>query len=180
MANGAGLIIQVSEISAQTMRARNALDQLCRRFDLGPYIVVSRIRIASGGARAGGTLLTLDAASAADPDLLLAEFLHRQMLFRLGESPAAAEQAVGDLAAAFPELAESVAGTIPDAPQAYRILAAAALELAALTRLVGAEEAAELVRSHAALRPLYRLLLRNAAAISEILTKRGLAVPDAG
>lgn len=55
-------------------------------------------------------------------------------------------------------------------------MAAAWLELEAMLRFFAPEDAEDTLRSHDAARPVYRLVIRNRAAIGEIMEAHGLAL----
>jgi hypothetical protein len=179
--NRAGLVIQLGEISPEALRTRAALDALCVRFDLAPYVQSVRLRIEKGAQPRLRPIATLGTASSGDPHLLLAEFLSLQMEALLAGRPEPAAAAAAALATRFPELRAAMGAAAPSDPLApYRALAVAALELAALSRLLGAEEGGEIVRAHDAQRPLYRFLLRNEKAVGDVMTAAGLRLPESG
>jgi len=177
VANAAGLTIQLGEISPETLRAHAALDRLCRTLDLSPYIFTTRVRIERDAASRSHPMLTLGAASASDPHLLLAEFLHQQMRWYLAGRGDRVANAGAAFATMFPTLAGDAAEATRPGSGIYRILAAAFLEHAALSRLIGADDAEDAVRSHASFRAVYRVLLRNSAAIAAVMEENELAPP---
>jgi hypothetical protein len=176
MANKAGLIIQVTRLAPETIKAHALLDSLCARYDVAPFVFTKRVRIDPGGAAKPHPVLTLGTDNIGDPPLFLAEFFSQQMHWFLAARGEAASQAVAALEAGFPdfhgqnrELAESPAAL-------FRLVAAAWLELQAMRRFFGEDDVEDALRSHDTARPVYRLVLRHEEAIGAIMEAHGLTL----
>jgi hypothetical protein len=176
MANNAGLIVQVTRLAPEAIKAHALLEELCRRYDLAPFVFTRRVRIEPGGSAAPTPILTLGTASVGDPPRFLAEFLAQQMDWYLRARAEAAAAAAAALAAAYPDFWPQNQALAPNAAALYRRLAAAWLELRAMERFLDRDDAEDALRSHDEARPVYRLMLRHRGAIGAIIEAHGLAL----
>jgi hypothetical protein len=170
------LIVQVTRLAPEAVKAHALLDQLCKRYDLAPFFFTQRVRIEPGGTAKATPILTLGTASLADPPRFLAEFLGQQMQWFLRARDEAAARASAALEAAFPDFWPQNRELAPEAATLYRRLAAAWLELQAMLRFFDPDDAEDVLRSHDDGRPIYRLMLRKRAAIANIMQAHGLVL----
>lgn len=176
MADRSGLIVQVARLAPEAIKAHTLLESLCARYDVTPFFFTRRVRIDPDGEARPRPVLTLGTGSLRDPPRFLAEFLGQQMEWFLAAREEAAKAAAAALAAAFPEF-HAQNPELAETPAAlFRRVAAAWLELEAMLRFFAPEDAEDTLRSHDAARPVYRLVIRNRAAIGEIMEAHGLAL----
>jgi hypothetical protein len=176
MGNRAGLIIQVTRLAPEAIKAHALLDSLCARYDVTPFVFTQRVRIEPGGRASAGAVLTLGTQSLGDPPRFLAEFLGQQMRWFLAAREDAVGGAVAALEASFPEF-HAQNRELAERPAAlFRMVAAAWLELQAMLRFFDPDDVEDVLRSHDGARPVYRLVLRNRAAIGSIMEAHGLAI----
>jgi hypothetical protein len=176
VANRAGLIIQVARLAPETIKAHALLDSLCARYDVTPFVFTQRVRIEPGGAVRSGAVLTLGTQSIGDPPRFLAEFLGQQMRWFLAAREAALGAAVAALETSFPDFHAQNRELADHPASLFRMVAAAWLELQAMLRFFDSDDVEDVLRSHDAARPVYRLVLRNRAAIGRIMEEHGLAI----
>jgi hypothetical protein len=176
MPNQAGLIIQVTRLAPEAIKAHGLLDKLCARYDLTPFVFTQRIRIEPGGPARPRPVLTLGTGSIGDPPRFLAEFLFQQMQWFLAAREAAAGEAAAALETSFPDFYDQNRELAERPAALFRMVAAAWLELQAMLRFFDAEDVEDALRSHDAARPVYRLVLRHRAAIGKIMELHGLAL----
>jgi hypothetical protein len=174
MSNKAGLLVQVTRLTPEAIKAHGLLNDLCARYDLTPFVFTQRIRIDPSGETKPRPVLTLGTGNVADPPLFLAEFLAQQIQWFLAGRNEAADRAIGALERRFPDF-YTQNPQLSDRPATlYRRLAAAWLEFEAMRRFFGEDDVDDVLRSHSEGRPVYRLMLRNRAAIGNVMIEHGL------
>jgi len=176
MSNKAGLVVQVTRLAPEALKAHALLNDLCARYDVGPFIFTTRVRIDPGGVARPRPVLTLGTDSIDDPPRFLAEFLGQQILWFLAGRPVETGRAATALKARFPEFYQQNPELESNEAALYHRVAAAWLEMRALGRFFSTDEVEDILRSHNEARPVYRMMLRNRSAIGEIVEESGLAL----
>jgi hypothetical protein len=174
MSNKAGFLVQVTRLAPEAIKAHSLLNDLCSRYDLTPFAFTQRIRIDPGGESRARPVLTLGTGNVADPPLFLAEFLAQQIEWFLAGRNEAADRAAGALEGKFPHFYAQNPQLADRPTTLYRRLAAAWLEFEAMRRFFSEDEVDDVLRSHDEDRPVYRMMLRNRAAIADVMIEHGL------
>jgi len=159
-------------------QAREQLQRLLAEYDLDPWIVTTRIRIAAGEIPHSHPILTLNTKYLDDDLRQLATFLHEQMHWHEESDAhkAAVDHAIEDLRARYPNPPSHEEIGTRSEYSTYLHLVVNGLTFDALRHLLGEQEARTLTDENNIYRWVNQRVLDDTAAIGAILDDHGLRI----
>ena len=159
-------------------QAREQLQRLLAEYDLDPWIVTTRIRIAAGEIPHSHPILTLNTKYLDDDLRQLATFLHEQMHWyeESDAHEAAVDRAIEDLRVRYPNPPSHEEIGTRSEYSTYLHLVVNWLTFDALRHLLGDEEARTLTDGNNIYRWVNQRVLDDTAAIGAILDDHGLRI----
>ncbi|NBB75282.1 MAG: hypothetical protein GVY35_16675 [Bacteroidetes bacterium] len=159
-------------------QAREQLQRLLSEYDLDPWIVTTRIRIAAGEIPHSHPILTLNTKYLDDDLRQLATFLHEQMHWyeSADAREAAVDRAIEDLRQRYPNPPDHEAIGTRSAYSTYLHLMVNGLTFDALRHLLGEAEARTLTNENPIYRWVNQRVLDDTEAIRAILDAHGLII----
>ena len=172
--------IELAETTPTTLRAERVLRELLARYDLRAYAFTRKVRIESGVIPHSHPILTLNTRSLDDPERWLAQYLHEQIHWFLSAREAATQQAIAAFKQRYPDLPSGRDQVARNAYSTYLHFAVNWLELKALRHYLGAARAERILSTQPFYRWVYAAVIRDEAAIAEIMRQHGLVIdPEA-
>jgi hypothetical protein len=159
-------------------QARQQLQRLLATYDLDPWIVTTRIRIAAGEIPHSHPILTLNTKYRDDDLRQLATFLHEQMHWyeESDEHEAAVDRAIEDLRQMYPNPPDHEEIGTRSEYSTYLHLVVNWLTFDALRHLLGEQMARTLTDENRIYRWVNQRVLEDTAAIRVILDEHGLRI----
>jgi len=159
-------------------QAREQLQRLLAEYDLDPWIVTTRIRIAAGEIPHSHPILTLNTKYLDDDLRQLATFLHEQMHWyeESDAHEAAVDRAIEDLRVRYPNPPSHEEIGTRSEYSTYLHLVVNGLTFDALRHLLGEAEARMLTNENPIYRWVNQRVLDDTEAIRAILDAHGLII----
>ncbi len=171
-----GIDIELAVTSPKTLMAESILRDLLARYDLRAYAFTKKVRIETGVIPRSHPVLTLNTRSLDDPERWLAQYLHEQIHWFLSARYPSVRQAIAAFEERYPSL-PTERGQIARSPHStYLHLAVNWLELMALRHHLGAARAEEILSTQPFYRWIYATVIRDEAAIAEIMRRHDLVI----
>ena len=175
----AAVSIELASGTALEKAGEAQLHRILARYDLQSLIFTRRVRIESRVIPHSHPVVTLNTRHMDDDELQLATFLHEQVHWYCNGKDEEVEHAIAELRDVYPEVPVGGQQGAPDEYSVYLHLIVNSLELDALKRVLGSEQARAVIGRKDYYLWIYDKVLREQAKIRPILTKYGLRLPAA-
>lgn len=172
--------IHLAGVHEREVEVAKELIAISRKYDLRPWLFTRRVQIESGVIPHSHPTLTLHTLHVADPEKLLAVFLHEQIHWFLTspEKRDAKEAALSQLREMYPRVPQSQDGGAADEESTYLHLLVNWLEFDALRQLLGIDKARQVVEEKNVYEWIYGKVLKNNQELESIVEKHGLRIAN--
>jgi hypothetical protein len=171
------IMIELSKNTPREQLTKQTLEQLLASFDLKKYTFTRKVVIEQGATNHAFPTLTLNAAFASSPDLLLSSFLHEQLHWHLRNRDTDQRAAIGELRNLYPKIPVGLPASAESAYSTYGHLVDCYLEILADRELLGAERTDALIRAKPWYTWIYQTVLTDEKLISGVVARHQLRVP---
>jgi len=172
--------IHLAGATEREEKVAEVLVGLSHKHDLSPWVFTNRVRIETGVIPHSHPILTLHTRHVADPDQLLALFLHEQIHWFLGrpENIEAQEAALSEFREMYPRVPHSRDGGAADKESTYLHLLVNWLEFDAVSQLLGIDKAQEVMEEKAVYQWIYGRVIKDNKELESIVKRHGLKIAD--
>jgi len=169
-------VVRVRHDTAAEQRTRSALLDLLSTFDLAPWTFTDELVIDEQAWPHSHPVLTLDAAGADDPEMLLAAFVHEQLHWFEEQHAQRRDTFVEATVAHYPDVPRARPEGAGDEGSTRLHLLVCHLELRVLETLLGSASAERLMTrlSEHHYRWIYRTVLRDRYVLAGLVERYGL------
>jgi hypothetical protein len=179
------LSIELANNSPNEQRAREQLERLLNEYDLSRWIFTKKIRIEQFVQPHSHPVLTLNTRSLMNDRRVLANFVHEQIHWFLNGKSGDTNKAIASLKRLYPDAPDAPAkGGAANSQSTYLHLVVCQLEFESIRTLLGAEQAAEVLREAIAFGQsgpgyhwIYQTVLDDQQRLSEVIRRHKLTLP---
>lgn len=172
----AQLAVRLAHDSEAERQTRDEILRLVAEYDVAPWIHTWDILIDENAIPHSHPVLTLHTRDVGDEALLLSTFLHEQFHWlEDGATLDAFRAAMDDFAELYPDAPGRSGGGARDVESTYRHLVVCDFELQAMTKLLGAEEARDLLAGITHYEWIYQRVLSD-ERVREVNARHGFVV----
>ena len=157
-------------------KGREQLQRIVADYDLDPWIFTQKVVIQSRVIPHSHPVLTLNTQYVDDDVRQLSTFLHEQIHWLADADTIATERVIGEFRQRYPEVPVGEGRGARSEFSTYLHLAVCWLELDAMIRLVGQEQARQLLSEKTHYTWIYEQVLEEGEAIGEILKRHNLII----
>lgn len=170
------LAIELEHDSEGERATREQLLRLVDEYDVSEWLFTDRVRIDETAIPHSHPVLTLHTRHLNEDEMLLSTFVHEQFHWlEEGETLDAFEAAMADFQALFPDAPGREGGGARDQESTFRHLVVCDLELQAMSRLIGEEEARALLATITHYEWIYEQVLTD-PRIREVNERHGFVL----
>jgi len=175
-------VVHIQAVHPKDVREQATVTQLQRllqRYDLGPWIFTTEVRVDRSAIPHSHPVLTLHTRHLKDDDLLLSTFVHEELHWYLVEHPTETDAAIAEFKTRFPTTPVGFPRGSSDETGNYVHLLDIFLEWRADKLLLGELRARQTMEFWASdhYTWVYRTVLEHEREIGEIATRHGLLYP---
>jgi len=176
----AALEIQLHSGTPLEERGRDQLHRLLHTYDLRKWLFTREVLIQSGVIPHSHPVLTLNTRYVDDDTAQLATFVHEQLHWFLTDhvERAKTEAALTELRALYPTVPTALPAGAMGERSTYLHLIVCALELQALTELLGEQRARQQLERWTHYTWVYRTVLTETEKIGDLVRRHGVVIPE--
>jgi hypothetical protein len=177
VADTPAITIELAHNTPREQLTKQTLEQVLASYDLKKYVFTRKVVIEQGVTNHAFPTLTLNAAFASSPDLLLSSFLHEQLHWHLRNRDASQRAAIAELRSLYPKIPVGLPASAETAYSTYGHLVDCYLEILADRELLGAERTDALIRAKPWYTWIYQTVLTDEKLIAGVVDRHQLRVP---
>jgi hypothetical protein len=171
------ITIELAHGTPREQLARQTLEQVLASYDLKKYTFTRKVIVEEGATNHAFPTLTLNAAFASSPDLLLSSFLHEQLHWHLRRNDAQQRAAIVELRGLYPRVPVGLPASAENAYSTYGHLVDCYLEILADREVMGSERTDALIRAKPWYTWIYSTVLADEKLIGRVVARHQLLVP---
>ena len=171
------ITIDLAHGTPREQLTKQTLEQVLASYDLKRYTFTRKLIIEQGATNHAFPTLTLNAAFASSPDLLLSSFLHEQLHWHLRNRDQQQRAAIGELRSLYPKVPVGLPASAESAYSTYGHLVDCYLEILADREVIGFERTDALLRAKPWYTWIYSTVLADEKLIGGVVARHQLLVP---